>query len=277
MPTLEGPAGTIYYETAGGAWGDPTVLVHGSWVDHRSWARVVPSLAQGLHVITYDRRGHGGSSGARRERPVRDDASDLARLLESIDLFPAHVVGHSYGGAVALRLAVDRPELVRSVAVHEPPFLGLLPEDDPMADEASRARADVRRLQARVRTGDLDGAAREFVDRFSPDLGEWDRLDPTVHGQLARNAERWAEELDDPEAMCPSRTGISGLDIPVLLTSGERSSPLFHGIEAELLRTLRNASARRLPACGHAPHLTHPEMYVGVLAMFLLEREVPPT
>jgi pimeloyl-ACP methyl ester carboxylesterase len=208
---------------------------------------------------------------------VRDDAGDVAALLESIDLFPAHLIGHSYGGAVAFRLALDRPELVRSVVVHEPPFLGLLPEDAAGGGDAALARAEIRRLQARVRTGDLEGSVREFVDRFLPDPDAWGRLDPTARERLARNAERWAEEFDDPETTSPSRNEFAGLDLPVLVTTGERSLPLFHRIEAELVGSLRNASARSLPGAGHVPHLTHPEMYVGVLASFLLERNVPPT
>jgi pimeloyl-ACP methyl ester carboxylesterase len=276
MPKVERPEAALYYETAGSA-GDPTVLVHGSWVDHRSWARVVPALAQSLHVVTYDRRGHGESSGIPRARPVRDDASDLASLLESIDLFPAHVVGHSYGGAVAFRLALERPEMVRSVAVHEPPFLGLLEGIGPSSSEATEARTRVREVQTRVRSGDPEGAAREFVERFGPDPGAWDRLDPATRSRFTRNAERWADEFSDPETTSPSRTELAGLDLPVLLTTGELSPPLFHRIGDELGRTLPNASARTLPATGHVPHLTHPEVYVGALATFLLERDVPST
>ncbi|MGP8077507.1 MAG: alpha/beta fold hydrolase [Thermoplasmata archaeon] len=276
MPTADRSGSSIYYEVHGDA-GDPTVLVHGSWVDHQSWERIVGPLSAGLRVVTFDRRGHGASTGAPRNRPVRDDASDLASLLETTDLFPAHLVGHSYGGVVALRLAIDRPELARSVTVHEPPFLGLLEDGGPLASEAAEARTQVRRLQRKVRSGDPEGAAREFMERFAPEPGAWERLDPPTRARTPRNAACWAEEFDDPETLAPSRAELAGLDLPVLLTTGERSSPLFRGIEGELAATMRNSTARTLRGAGHVPHLTHPEMYAGVVATFLLERDVPST
>src|SRR5208282_5850182 len=124
--------------------GDPTVLVHGSLVDRTSWRGVRRGLAQSLTVLAYDRRGHGESTGPVRIHPVRDDASDLAELLESIDLYPAHVIAHSYGGAVALRLAFERPEMVRSLLLHEPPFVGLLEDDPATAPEAERLWAGTK-------------------------------------------------------------------------------------------------------------------------------------
>ena len=84
-------------------------------------------------------------TGPVRTHPARDDAGDLAQLLESLDLYPVHVVAHSYGGAVALRLALDRSEMVRSLALHEPPFVGLLEEDPATAPEAERLWAGTSR------------------------------------------------------------------------------------------------------------------------------------
>ncbi|MFY9716876.1 MAG: alpha/beta hydrolase [Thermoplasmata archaeon] len=277
MPNATRADVTLYYETHGSA-GDPTVVVHDSWEDHQGWARLVPSLSQALALVTYDRRGHGASVGPPRERPVRDDASDLAMLLESIDLFPAHVIGCSYGAVVALRLAIDRPELVRSVAVHEPPFLGLL-EDGPswLGDLAARARAGVREMQDRARQGDRSGAARQFIERLAPVTAAADRLGFAPPGGLVPGSDLWVEEYADPETMSPSRTELAGLDLPILLTTGESSAPLFHGIQAELTRVLRNASARTLPGIGEVPLLTQPEVYAGALVSFLLERDVPST
>ncbi len=135
MPFATVDQRALYYEVHG-ADGDPTVLVHGSFVDHQSWDLVVPGLSQALQVVAYDRRGHGRSAPGPRLHPVADDAADLAGILESANLFPAHVIAHSYGGAVAIHLAIHRPELVRSLAVHEPPFLGLLAENPATAVEA---------------------------------------------------------------------------------------------------------------------------------------------
>src|SRR5947209_18949834 len=89
----------LYYELSGS--GEPLVLVHGSWVDHRSWDPVVGLLARSFKVLTYDRRGHSGSERPDSQGSVFEDADDLPALIEALDLAPAHVAGNSYGGSVA--------------------------------------------------------------------------------------------------------------------------------------------------------------------------------
>ncbi len=276
MPTVEFGDVRLYYDHHGTG-GEPVVLVHGSWVDHHSWDRVVEPLGQALEVICYDRRGHGSSTGPTRRHPVREDASDLAALLETLDVHPVHVVAHSYGAAVALRLAHDRPEMVRSLAVHEPPFLGLLENDPVSAGDASRLFAEIERLRARVGAGDPEGAARGTVDSFSQRPGAWDRLSETTRQTFVRNAERWSEEMADPDSVRPDPSELQELLLPVLLTAGELSPPVFHRIALGLEHQLRNVVRKELPDAGHVPHLTAPALYVGLLVTFLLERNVPVT
>lgn len=84
--------------------------------------------AAGFHVITYDRRGTGGSG--RDEWPGRgadQHADDAAALLGALDVDDVTVVGVSSGGVVALDLAARHPEVVRRVVAWEPPAIGLLP------------------------------------------------------------------------------------------------------------------------------------------------------
>jgi pimeloyl-ACP methyl ester carboxylesterase len=267
---------SLYYEVHGTS-GDPVVFIHGSWVDHHTFDALVGPLAQNLEVMVYDRRGHGESLGPVREHPVRDDARDLGDLLASIDLYPVHLVAHSYGGAVAFRLAHDRPEMVRSIAVHESLYAGLLLADPVGAAEAERLSALVRGFAARVRAGDREAAARGVTDLFSTQAGAWDRLPENVRATFLRNAERWREEFEDPEAVRPDEGELAELLIPVLLTEGERSPPFLHRITAALARSLRNVSVQTLRDSGHAPQATHPAQYAGLLVNFLLERNVPTT
>ena len=276
MAFVNVPGGSIHYEVAGSS-GDPTVLVHGSWVDGRTWGRLLPLLAPALSMVAYDRRGHGESTGPPRAHPVRDDAEDLARLLEGVDQYPAHVIAHSYGGAVAFRLALDRPEMVRSLAVHEPPFLGLVDRPGELAEAAAVVAPEIERLRQRVRAGDREGAAHAFLERFGVTPGAWERLAPSVRAGWVRNADRWAEEFGDPQARGPTRAELAELDLPVLVTTGDASPGILRGIAEELGRALRNATVRTLPGAGHVPHLTHPEAYAGALVTFLLERDVPST
>jgi pimeloyl-ACP methyl ester carboxylesterase len=274
MPMCSVNGVDLYYEVHGTS-GDPIVLIHGSWVDHHDWDPVVPGFSQALEVVVYDRRGHGQSTPRPRPHPVRDDAEDLAALLESINIFPAHVVAHSYGGAVALRLAIDRPEMVRSLAIHEPPFLGLLASDPASATEGEALIAEARELQRLVRIGQPELAAQKFMDVFSPQPGTWKRLPLAVQRSFLQGADVWAEEFDDPEAFLPDRAACRELMIPTLLTDGSESPPFVHRITRDLGELLRNSQVLEIPDVGHVPHLVRPHQYVGLLASFLLERNVP--
>lgn len=267
-------AGSLYYELHGSE-GDPVVLIHGSWVDHRTWEFVVPLLVGSMRTLTYDRRGHGESTGRPRASPVRDDAEDLAELLVAADHYPVHVIGHSYGGNVALRLAADRPELVRSVVVHEPALIGLLDDDPASHDEAERLRADVATLSQLIDSGQAEVAAREFVNAFAQDPDAWERLLPEWKRAFVRNAPRWREEFADPATGRPDLVALSEFMSPVLFTEGALSPPFLHRMSAALRARLKNASLVRLPDVGHFPHLTHPALYVGILHRFLVERDVP--
>ena len=95
------------------------VLVHGSLDRGTSFARVVRRLPD-LHVVTYDRRGY------HRSRPVAPLATTLedhvADLVAVVDGRPSVLVGHSYGGDVALGAAAEAPDAVRAVGVYEPPL-----------------------------------------------------------------------------------------------------------------------------------------------------------
>ena len=77
----------LFYELSGS--GDPLVLVHGSWVDHKDWQFVVPDLMRSFRVLTYDRRGHSLSERPLGPRSRREDEEDLAALIAALDLAPA--------------------------------------------------------------------------------------------------------------------------------------------------------------------------------------------
>lgn len=274
MTTVEIPHARIFVERSGEE-GDPLVLVHGSWVDHRAWGLVAPILSGSVRVLSYDRRSHGESTGDLRAHPVRDDAEDLAALLVATDHYPAHVVGHSYGGCVALRLAADHPELVRGIVVHEAPCLGFLEDDPATAGEAAELRRMVASLQTEIRTGSVEEAARAFVTTFAQDPTGWDRLAPQWKAAFVRNAPRWLEEFSDPDVDRPDATGLDEFLGPVLLTEGSDSPRFLHRMTDALRPHLRNGYVQVLRDAGHFPHLTHPALYVGFLHRFLVERDVP--
>jgi pimeloyl-ACP methyl ester carboxylesterase len=263
-----------------GVSGDPVALVHGGWDDRTTWGRVVPGLAVAFQVLTYDRRGHGESSPVASSSPVRDDARDLASLLEATGLYPAHLLAQGYGAAPALRLAIDRPELVRGIAVHEPPFLGLLSrqaEEDGRGASHGRLRETMGRAVSLGATGKPQEAAQAFLDLAGAPSEQWAGLEPAARQRMVRNATAWAREMSDPAATDPSVEELRAIAVPLLVSSGARSPAWTSVVAAQLVAALANAVSVRLDEGGHFVQWTDPDLLVGVVGSFLLERNVPPT
>jgi pimeloyl-ACP methyl ester carboxylesterase len=117
MPGMAGYAeltnGTVWYDEHGR--GDPLVLLHGGAVDSRFFDQNVGPLAERFRVITTDLWGHGHTADRQRDFSLESFATDVAELIEQVAGGSAHLIGHSIGAAVALTVAMRRPELVRQL------------------------------------------------------------------------------------------------------------------------------------------------------------------
>jgi pimeloyl-ACP methyl ester carboxylesterase len=273
MPETEANGVRLYYEVHGGA--EPLVLVHGSWVDATRWRFIAPRLAESFRVLVYDRRGH--SRSARFDAPgsVDEDGDDLAALLETLDLAPAHVITNSFGGNIALRLATRRPDVFRSLCCHEPPLWSLL-EGDPETQEILQQGA--RSLDAvgrRIADGDHEGAARQFVEEVAFGPGAWEsKLPPATRAIFVRNATTFLDELQDPKQLRIDEDALSHLELSVRFTQGSESPATFAAVIDRLVELIPHASRETIDGAGHAPQLTHPERYVEVVTP--AARENPP-
>lgn len=108
--------------------GQLVVFVHGALGDCRTCSHQVALLAQKYHVVSYSRRYHEPNSLPNREIDYthRRHVDDLISLIEALGPGPAHLVGHSYGAAVAALVAMERPELVNSLILSEPSLFSMI-------------------------------------------------------------------------------------------------------------------------------------------------------
>ena len=248
--------------------GDPLVLVHGSWTDHMEWPFVVPGLAQRFRVVVYDRRGHSQSERLPTQGSVHEDVADLAAIIERAGA-PAHVLGNSMGASISLRLAAERPELVRTLSVHEPPLFDFLrddPKTKPIAEETnSRILPVINDLAA----GNRDDGARRFIEMvLGP--GAWDNFIPDeAKRTLLNNAPTFLDETRDPETLKIDTQALARFERPVLLTGGSESPPFFAPVLDKLAAVLPNATRKTLAGDGHLPHITHPQEYVALITEFI--------
>jgi pimeloyl-ACP methyl ester carboxylesterase len=248
---------------------NPLVFVHGSWVSHGSWDPVVPKLAESLQVLTYDRRGHSES-----ERPVGpdsilEDVADLAALIEHVGLGPAWVAGNSFGASITLRLAAQRPDLLRGVIAHEPPLFALLANDPATAPLLEEFTTKSGAVVERIARGDHAGAAEQFVEKIALGRGAWAQLAPEMRQTLIENAPTFLDEANDPEQIAFDTAWIKAFPRPALLTQGTESPPAFPPVVAKLAAALPMAELVSFPGAGHIPHITHPDAYVEVTRSFI--------
>jgi pimeloyl-ACP methyl ester carboxylesterase len=268
MPTTPINGVKINWELDGGA-GEPIVLVHGSWGDHHNWAPVVPAFSRSFRVLTYDRRGHSGSERSDGQGSVWEDVADLAALVEHLEHFPAHIIGNSFGASIVLRLAGERPELFRSLIVHEPPLFGLL-KDEPNAQSVlvavqQRMGAVVELLTA----GDFAGGARQFVETVAFGPGAWESLPQATRDTFVFNAPTWLDEVRDPDALEIDIGRLRQFSAPALLTVGGQSPPFFPVVVERIAGALAQAERHTFAEAGHVPHLSHSEEHIRVVAGFI--------
>lgn len=258
----------LYYEL-GGTGPVPLVLVHGSWGTHAVWHALAPRLSDAFRVLTYDRRGHGASNCPATQGSVHEDVADLAALIETLELAPAWVIGSSFGGSIALRLAGARPEILRGLVVHEPPLLGLLAGDPALAPLLAEVGQRIGAVVDRIAGGDHAGAAELFVDTVALGPDMWAQMPPAARQMLIDNAPTFLDEARDPDQLLLDVAALRGFTRPALLTLGALSPPFFAPIIDRLSPALPHAEVQRFPDAGHIPHETVPDTYAAALRAFI--------
>jgi non-heme chloroperoxidase len=250
--------------------GSPVVFVHGSVGDFRSWMAQIPVFAQHYHVIAYSRRYHhphskvNGATGY----SAMVQCDDLAALIKTLGLTPAHVVGSSYGAYVSLLVAAQYPELVRSLVLGEPPAFALLSnEPGGVVDKQMQVIAASRRA---FEEGDSERAIRMFIDSVIG-KGTFDNLPAPVRGSMLENAAEFRLETQTPpEQYFPfSCTLAQAIRTPSLLLTGEVSPKMFWLITDELERCLPNRERAVIPGASHGMHLGNAEAYTKAVLAFL--------
>jgi pimeloyl-ACP methyl ester carboxylesterase len=240
------------------------VLVHGSLDRSSSFTRVLRRLDD-LHTVVYDRRGYHGSRGA---LPLNTTlAGHVDDLLEVIDGRPAVVIGHSYGGDVALGAALGdgRGASIRSVGAYEPPmpWLDLWPTRP--ASDQEPAVGDPTERHAR--------GAERFFRRMVGDAA-WDRLPEKDKAERRADGPALVAELDAIRA-AEAPFDVTAMTIPTLYARGENSAPRHRESVAWLVEHTPGAVLVEVPGAGHGAHLTHPDAFAAMVRQTLARAEPP--
>ncbi len=247
--------------------GQPVVFVHGGFNDLTIWEQQVPAVAERYRVIAYSRRFAWPNEGIPQD--VADEpvghAEDLAGLIRTLELGPAHLVGHSYGAGVCMIAALMHPELARTLLLMEPgivPSLGMPPEPQAILKLLlTRPRLCTALIgfgmkcigpaSAAFKRGDTEQAIRVMVDFLSAEPGFYDRLPADVKRHLFANSKVLRSFFFGKGAPPFGEDNVRRITQPTLLITGARSpAGILHATD-DMANLLPNAQRAVVPNAAH--------------------------
>lgn len=256
MSRIEISGSSIEYGEQGS--GEPVMLLHSSGASSAQWRALIDRLSSRFRVIAPDLYGYGASSNwsGRSTFTLDDEAALVVALLGRLDQ-PAHLVGHSYGGAVALNVARTRGALLRSLTVIEPVAFHLLRGGDAADAAALREILDVTAMVVRaLACGEYGDGYGRFVDYWGGS-GTWAGIPAAkrqaLAPQLAKVALDFHATLHDPATIDEFRM----LAVPTLVLQGACTNLPTQRICARLAAALPEACMKTVGGAGHMLPLTH--------------------
>ena len=226
-------------------------------------------LAGRFRVIAVDLYGAGKTAAWPQHQPMLLD--DEVALLRSVFLAAGdrfHLIGHSYGGAIALKAALTHQDRLISLIVYEPVLFSVLMANAPQSDAAREVvavRDDTIRL---ADEGDLNASAERFVDYWAVD-GAWAAMP-----ELRRAAIAEAVRAARPEwhALFHDSTPLGAfaeINVPTLLLTGTSSKASALAVARLLTQVLPQVRAQGIEGVGHMGPVTHPERINPIIERFL--------
>lgn len=249
--------------------GSPVICLHSSTASSKQWDRLMQQLGSKYRVMAPDLYGHGKSPhwpGAAAPS-LAQEAQFIASAFDALPQ-PAHLVGHSYGGAIALKFALMFPERVRSLVLFEPVLFRLLADRAPGHRATAEAISVAVAVRRAVQAGRADVAAQGFIDYWTG-RATWVQMDATQQQTIAARMRSVAGHFDaafnDPTTV----RELARLELPMLFLTGGQSRASTRHVSALLRHALPRAVFRELPAVGHMGPVSHAREINEMIQTFL--------
>jgi len=240
--------------------GRPALLAHCFLSHGGGWARLVSALPAPPDALAPDLPGHGRS-------PVPQDPGDfhalVAGALGGLVAQPSLLIGHSFGAAALLRLALHRPDCASGLVLIEPGFFaaaaGMAEHAPYLAQEAP--------MHAAMRAGDPQQAARHFLG-LNPGSPAYETLRPPIRAAMAARmplivASHAGLHQDSGGLLAPGL--MEAFDVPVLLIVGSETTPIFHAMSRVLAARLKRAERAVIGGATHMAPVSHPAETAAVI------------
>lgn len=228
------------------------IALHCSLAHSGAWRGVAQQLEDDLTITALDLPGHGKS-------PVWGGHGDLTeetlKALLPLITEPVDLIGHSFGGVLSLLIALEKPEMVRSLSLFEPVLMAVAREDAPELHQWNCAHMD--EINAHIEAGDPAMGARIFL-RVWGDGRPWDALPE----ELQKTATRLIPFIGASQpALADDNTNLiprlGQITAPCVLMDGGQSPALMKTVQDGLAARIPNARRATLAAAGHMGPITH--------------------
>ena len=260
MGSVRSDGSDLYHEEVGE--GIPILLIHPAGSTASTWGSAIAELARIGRVITYDRRGY-ARSGGEPVRSMSTHTADAAAILEYLRTPAAVVVGTSAGAAIAVDLAVRRPDLVRAAIAHEFPWrfarhLPTLPQVVALVRIAS--------LALRGRDSDAAEALLRSAYTYRDGGTAWDDFPEEWRRAGRENARAALADFRNSIAESPSARDLTTVEVPVVCSYGARSPDSMFRLVRSLAAAIPTARTHRIEGGGHAAPFDATTGFVQLIA-----------
>ena len=237
--------------------GPPAVMVHCMLARHESMLPLAKAVGGKTTLI--DMPGHGRSDpwdGAHEYQSL------VAKAIAASCNGPTHIIGHSFGGTAALRLAVEWPELVSRLTLIEPVYFAAAKGTREMAEHAKKFRP----FLGAMLTGDEARAAEIFNRLWSHTV--WLDIPPRIQKYLIDRVYlvvAGGAAIEEDVEQITSAERLAGLEIPVTLIRGAKTEPVITAIHDALAQRISGAQDHVVASAGHMISMTHTDEVAAII------------
>lgn len=255
--------------------GAPVVFVHGANVDYRYWEPQREAIAERYHFIAYSLRYHEPNrwQDGGEHYSVQTHVADLVAFIQSLNVGPVHLVGLSYGGAIAANLALDHPELVKTLTLADGSVVSLiadLPEARPVLAQRSTVMAEAKEV---IKTRGPREGLKVFMDWILDAKGAYDN-DPGINrGMYEDNLKTLVPLLASPPPPRIDCAKAGTITAPTLILAGERTHPYYRMIDAAWARCVPGSESATIPGADHPMSIRNPAAFNEALLTFFARHE----
>jgi len=265
-------ANLSYIETGNG---EPVVFVHGGLQDYRMWVIHMPKFADRYRVIAYSRRNNFPNDVSADGTP--DGAADLhgedlATFIRALGLGKVRIVAHSSGAHAALFFAASHPDMVVSLALNEPPAVGLIAGASDNASLLKEWGEKLSRAKEVMKSNNAEVAIPLIVNAIGGP-GAYERRSEADKKMNLDNLASYQADAKTKRPRVPFTCEMArSINVPVLLTNGEKSPEFFHRIADRLQACLPQCTRASIAGSSHTVPSEQPDAYDDAVIGFFARR-----